>query len=59
MKRKLAAMLACIMLISCCIIPAGAASMPFTDVPENAWYADAVAFTYENQLFDGTSPNSF
>lgn len=59
MKRKLAALLACIMLVSCCIIPASAASTPFTDVPANAWYAEAVAFTYENHLFSGTSTDTF
>ena len=32
---------------------------PFTDVAENAWYADAVAYAYENGMVKGTSATKF
>lgn len=33
--------------------------LPFIDVAENAWYADAVAYAYENGLMSGTASNLF
>lgn len=33
--------------------------MPFTDVAQNAWYYDDVAYVYEHGLFDGVSSTSF
>lgn len=32
---------------------------PFTDVAENAWYADAVQYVYEKGIMNGTSATSF
>lgn len=32
---------------------------PFTDVAESAWYADAVAYVYENGMMKGTSDTKF
>lgn len=32
---------------------------PFTDVPQNAWYTNFVDYTYENNLFAGTSATTF
>ena len=32
---------------------------PFTDVAENAWYADAVQYVYEKGIMNGTSTTSF
>lgn len=32
---------------------------PFSDVPENAWFYDAVAFAYQRGLFSGTSETTF
>lgn len=32
---------------------------PFTDVAESAWYADAVAYAYENGMMKGTSDTKF
>lgn len=32
---------------------------PFTDVAENAWYADAVQYVYEKGIMNGTSDTSF
>lgn len=34
-------------------------SMPFTDVPENAWYYDAVKYIYENNMMQGISDTEF
>ena len=33
--------------------------LPFTDVPEGAWYADAVRYVYEHGLMAGTSGSAF
>lgn len=35
------------------------AEMPFTDVPEDAWYHDSVAWAYENGIVAGTSETTF
>ena len=36
-----------------------AVELPFTDVPEDAWYADAAAYVYEHGLMAGTSATAF
>ena len=33
--------------------------LPFTDVPTNQWYYEAVAFAYDNTLFEGTAKTTF
>lgn len=33
--------------------------LPFRDVPENAWYADAAAYVYKHGLMAGTSATTF
>ena len=33
--------------------------LPFTDVAENAWYAEAVRYVYKHGLMDGTGVNTF
>ena len=33
--------------------------LPFTDVPENVWYRDAVSYVYRNGLMSGTSSKTF
>lgn len=33
--------------------------LPFTDVPTDQWYYEAVAFTYDNTLFEGTTKTAF
>ena len=33
--------------------------LPFTDVPANAWYAEAVRYVYEHGLMAGTSATTF
>lgn len=39
--------------------PAGAAKTPFTDVAAADWFADAVAWAYENGVVKGMSATSF
>lgn len=34
-------------------------SVPFTDVASDAYYADAVAWAYKNEVVNGTSPTTF
>lgn len=36
-----------------------AVELPFTDVPEGAWYADAAAYVYEHGLMAGASATTF
>ena len=36
-----------------------AVKLPFTDVPEGAWYADAATYVYEHGLMAGTSTTTF
>ena len=38
---------------------AGTQDLPFADVPENAWYYDAVAYAVEKGIMDGVSSNLF
>ena len=33
--------------------------LPFTDVPEDAWYRDAVSYVYRNGIMNGTSASTF
>lgn len=33
--------------------------LPFVDVPDNAWYADAVGYAYQNGMMNGTSQTTF
>ena len=33
--------------------------LPFEDVPENAWFRDAVSYVYRNELMNGTSATTF
>ena len=39
--------------------PAEAEALPFTDVAQGAWYADAVRFAYERGLMIGTGATAF
>ena len=40
-------------------VPEKAEKLPFTDVPENAWYYDAVAYAYKNEWMNGTTGTTF
>ena len=33
--------------------------LPFDDVPENAWFRDAVSYVYRNEFMNGTSATTF
>lgn len=33
--------------------------LPFTDVPDNAWFKDAVKYVYRNEFMNGTSATTF
>ena len=33
--------------------------LPFEDVPENAWFRDAVSYVYRNEFMNGTSATTF
>lgn len=39
--------------------PAATGTTPFTDVPANAWYTQAVTWAYQNQVVAGTSETTF
>ena len=36
-----------------------AEDLPFEDVPENAWFRDAVSYVYRNEFMNGTSATTF
>ena len=55
MKSILASVLACLMLTSVAIIPAGAAH--FSDVPANAWYAKDVNEVQSYGIINGKGPD--
>lgn len=39
--------------------PASSAEVPFTDVPEGAWYMDALRWAYETGVVGGVTPDRF
>ena len=47
------------LMLLCALPLSAAAANPFTDVPDNAWYKEAVDYVYESGLFDGTSSSTF
>ncbi len=64
-KRMFSLLLALIMVVG--LLPAavmaadaqGETGLPFTDVPADAWYLDAVRYVYANGLMIGTSATTF
>lgn len=52
-------LLAAIMLMSCLPIMATAYNLPFEDVPQDAWYRNAVEFCYFEHYMNGTSDTTF
>ena len=59
MKKKMLtlALTACMVL---CTLPfTASAANPFTDIPDGAWYEDAVEHVYQNGLFSGTTATTF
>ena len=58
MKRLLTAVIAAALVIAT-IPTALAAGGIFSDVPNGAWYADAVDYVYEHGIMNGTSATTF
>ena len=58
MKRLLTAVIAAALVIAT-IPTALAAEGVFSDVPNGAWYADAVDYVYEHGIMNGTSATTF
>lgn len=59
MKKTIFVLLAVALLTLCLAAPISAANHPFTDVPDNAWYAGNVQFVYEKGLMAGTDTDKF
>ena len=59
MKRALSLFLSLLMLLSVAAIPAGAASLPFTDVYSDNPHYDDICLMYEMGLMAGTSSTKF
>lgn len=59
MKKTISILLAVALLAVCLVVPITAANHPFTDVSDNAWYADNVQFVYEKGLMAGTAADKF
>lgn len=57
--RILSLLLVVFLLLTALAVPAAAAELPFTDVPADAWYRNAVEYAYENGLFKGNTPTEF
>ncbi len=57
--RLLSCLLMAALLLGTLALPASAAGLPFTDVPDGAWYKNAVTYAYENGLFNGTGATTF
>lgn len=58
-RKLISLLLAAILLLGTMALPASAAELPFTDVPDGAWYKNAVTYAYENGLFNGTGDTTF
>lgn len=58
MKKCLSLILAVLLAVNL-MAPAMAADVSFSDVPADAWYAEAVAFVASEGLFEGTSKTTF
>lgn len=62
MKRRLMSLLlACVMIFTLLPVQAFAAGTdsPFRDVPRSSWYYDSVQYVCANELFKGTSADTF
>ena len=58
-KRIIALLLAVVMMIGILPFATAANVGPFTDVEENEWFAEYVAYVYEYGLMNGTSKTTF
>ena len=59
LSRLLAAVLAAILLLTGSIAVSAAGPLPFTDVPESAWYYGDVLAAYESGFVDGRTATAF
>ena len=59
MKRRFLHLLLAVCVALSLVLPAAAVETGFSDVPADAWYADAVVFCRENGLMSGTSSTTF
>ena len=57
--RFLSVLLSLLLTVGALSLPALAAELPFDDVKPGDWYYDAVAYAYENGLFNGTGETTF
>lgn len=51
--------LALAMMVSALLFSAHAATVDFSDVPDNVWYKNAVDYVAENELFAGNGDGTF
>lgn len=59
-NRSISSLLCFALLLLLCTIGITASALPaFTDVPEDAWYAESVDYAVSNGLFSGTSDTTF
>ena len=58
-KKVISILLALAMLFGLLCMDVWASGKQFTDVSENAWYAEAVAYAVENGLMQGVGNNKF
>lgn len=59
-NRSISSLLCFTLLLFLCTIGITASALPaFTDVPEDAWYAESVDYAVGNGLFSGTSDTTF
>lgn len=58
-KRFLALGLSLVLLTALLAVPASAAGLPFTDIPEDYYLYDEIQYVYENNLMEGTGNGLF
>lgn len=59
LKNRMFCLLLTVVMLLGTVVPAHAASVPFTDVPSGVWYTEAVSYCYSNGLMSGTSSTKF
>jgi len=58
-NKLISATLAIVLMLGLLMSITASASTPFTDVPENAWFAPPVAWAYSNDITAGTTATTF
>ncbi len=59
MKKKLLALLLCVVMMAATLLCVNAEAKKFTDVSANSWYTEAVNYCVENGILSGTSGTTF